>query len=136
MADENATPAEETPEAAAPEAAVVEAPEAAAPEAAAPEAEAAADDAPASDAVVVDDAVSEAEDAAARSERDLEAAKAKLLKPAKNALYQATGKRKTSVARVILTPGKGDFWINGRELNEYFPRNTLRTQVLEPFVLT
>jgi small subunit ribosomal protein S9 len=48
------------------------------------------------------------------------------------AQYQGTGKRKTSVARVILRPGDGSWWINGRPLDEYFPRLTHRVQVLSP----
>jgi small subunit ribosomal protein S9 len=48
------------------------------------------------------------------------------------AQYQGTGKRKTSVARVILRPGDGDTWINGRSLEEYFPRDALRTTALAP----
>jgi len=48
------------------------------------------------------------------------------------AQYQATGKRKTSVARVILRPGDGATWINGRSLEEYFPRDVLRTTALTP----
>jgi small subunit ribosomal protein S9 len=43
------------------------------------------------------------------------------------AQYHGTGKRKTSVARVILRPGDGSTWINGRTLEEYFPRPALRT---------
>ena len=43
------------------------------------------------------------------------------------AQYHGTGKRKTSVARVILRPGDGSTWINGRPLEEYFPREALRT---------
>ena len=38
------------------------------------------------------------------------------------AQYRGTGKRKTSVARVILRPGDGKTWINGRTLEDYFPR--------------
>jgi len=38
------------------------------------------------------------------------------------AQYRGTGKRKTSVARVILRPGDGATWINGKTLDEYFPR--------------
>ena len=38
------------------------------------------------------------------------------------AQYQGTGKRKTSVARVILRPGDGAWWINGRTMEDYFPR--------------
>lgn len=48
------------------------------------------------------------------------------------AQYRGTGKRKTSVARVILRPGDGRWWINGRTLEEYFPRLLHRTQVLAP----
>jgi small subunit ribosomal protein S9 len=48
------------------------------------------------------------------------------------AQYQGTGKRKTSIARVILRPGDGATWINGRTLDDYFPRSAHRTAVLAP----
>ena len=48
------------------------------------------------------------------------------------AQYQGTGKRKTSVARVILRPGDGGTWINGRTLEDYFPRPTHRKLALAP----
>jgi small subunit ribosomal protein S9 len=48
------------------------------------------------------------------------------------AQYRGTGKRKTSVARVILRPGDGATWVNGRTLEEYFPREALRTMALAP----
>jgi small subunit ribosomal protein S9 len=48
------------------------------------------------------------------------------------AQYRGTGKRKTSVARVILRPGDGAWWINGRTLEEYFPRATQRTTASAP----
>lgn len=48
-----------------------------------------------------------------------------------DARYIATGKRKTAVARVILKPGTGNIVINGRELNEYFPRPTLQMTARE-----
>ena len=48
------------------------------------------------------------------------------------AQYQGTGKRKTSVARVILRPGDGATWINGRSLETYFPREALRTTATAP----
>src|SRR5919198_5033642 len=48
------------------------------------------------------------------------------------AQYQGTGKRKTSVARVILRPGDGATWFNGRTLEEYFPRATHRALLLAP----
>ncbi len=51
---------------------------------------------------------------------------------AEKAQYTGTGKRKTSVARVILRPGDGSWWINGRLLEEFFPRLLHRAQVLAP----
>jgi small subunit ribosomal protein S9 len=48
------------------------------------------------------------------------------------AQYQGTGKRKTSVARVILRPGDGTWWVNGRTLDDYFPRATQRTLAAAP----
>jgi small subunit ribosomal protein S9 len=48
------------------------------------------------------------------------------------AQYLGTGKRKTSVARVILRPGDGTWWINGRTLEEYFPRPSQRTIATAP----
>ena len=54
---------------------------------------------------------------------------------AEQAQYQGTGKRKTSVARVILRPGDGATWINGRTLEEYFPRAAHRTSVMSPLKL-
>jgi small subunit ribosomal protein S9 len=49
------------------------------------------------------------------------------------AQYRGTGKRKTSVARVILRPGDGATWINGRTIDEYFPRASHRIAVMSPF---
>jgi small subunit ribosomal protein S9 len=48
------------------------------------------------------------------------------------AQYRGTGKRKTSVARVILRPGSGSTWFNGRTIEEYFPRVAHRTLALAP----
>ena len=48
------------------------------------------------------------------------------------ARYTATGKRKTAVARVILKPGTGAYEINGRTLEQHFPRNTLQRNVRQP----
>ena len=44
----------------------------------------------------------------------------------------ATGRRKTSVARVWVTLGSGQFQINGRTLEDYFPRESLRTLIQAP----
>ena len=49
------------------------------------------------------------------------------------AQYLGTGKRKTSVARVILRPGDGQTWFNGRSLEDYFPRAVHRSMVIAPF---
>jgi len=51
-------------------------------------------------------------------------------------LATATGRRKTSVARVALKAGKGLIKINDRSLEEYFGRETARMIVLQPFDLT
>jgi small subunit ribosomal protein S9 len=48
------------------------------------------------------------------------------------AQYRGTGKRKTSVARVILRPGDGATWVNGRSLDEYFPRSVWRSLATAP----
>jgi small subunit ribosomal protein S9 len=50
--------------------------------------------------------------------------------------YYATGKRKTTVARVWLRPGGGAIEVNKRAFADYFPRETLRMTVLQPFELT
>ena len=48
-------------------------------------------------------------------------------------LIQSVGRRKTSVARVILRPGSGNWSINGRTLENYFPRASHRIRVEETF---
>ncbi len=50
--------------------------------------------------------------------------------------YSATGRRKSSVARVNLTPGKGSIRINKRAFEDYFPRETDRLLILEPLKIT
>jgi small subunit ribosomal protein S9 len=51
---------------------------------------------------------------------------------AAGARYRATGKRKTAVARVTLKPGTGQYLINGRSLEVFFPRNTLQRNIRHP----
>ena len=51
-------------------------------------------------------------------------------------VFTATGRRKTSVARVFLKLGKGKILINDLSLQEYFGRETARMIVLQPFDLT
>ena len=50
--------------------------------------------------------------------------------------YDATGSRKSSVARVRLVPGEGKIVINGRELSEYFSLKTLELVVRQPLETT
>ncbi|GAC1548786.1 MAG: hypothetical protein NVS2B9_15600 [Myxococcales bacterium] len=51
---------------------------------------------------------------------------------AADARYRATGKCKTAIARVILRPGSGSYTVNGRVLDEFFPRETLRLMARQP----
>jgi small subunit ribosomal protein S9 len=51
---------------------------------------------------------------------------------AADARYRATGKRKTAIARVTLRPGKGTYLINGRTLEQHFPRDTLQRNIRQP----
>jgi small subunit ribosomal protein S9 len=51
---------------------------------------------------------------------------------AAGARYSATGKRKTAVARVILKPGTGAYLINGKPLDDFFPRPTLQRNIRQP----
>ena len=60
------------------------------------------------------------------------AAPTAMLDLAADARYQATGKRKRAVARVILKPGSGAYTINGRELDQFFPRATLQRTARGP----
>ena len=50
--------------------------------------------------------------------------------------YYATGRRKTSTARVFLRPGTGAITVNHGEFDKYFPTDALRTQVRRPLLLT
>jgi small subunit ribosomal protein S9 len=50
--------------------------------------------------------------------------------------YYATGRRKTSTARVFLRPGNGSITVNHRQFNDYFPTETLRMNVRRPLTLT
>ncbi|MFQ5684224.1 MAG: 30S ribosomal protein S9 [Candidatus Binatia bacterium] len=51
-------------------------------------------------------------------------------------VFYATGRRKTSVARVYLKEGKGNMRVNDRTLEDYFGRETARMIVLQPFQVT
>ncbi len=51
---------------------------------------------------------------------------------ANKVMYRGTGRRKSSVARVILTPGTGKFTINGRTFEDYIPSAATRLDVEQP----
>ena len=51
-------------------------------------------------------------------------------------MYRGTGRRKSSVARVMLTPGTGKFVINGRRFDDYIPSAATRLDVEQPLQLT
>ncbi len=52
------------------------------------------------------------------------------------ARYRATGKRKSAVARVTLTPGSGEIMCNGRPIDEFFGRKVLVTEARQPLAVT
>ena len=80
-------------------------------------------------------AEAEAEAAAAQQESDDDEAQPianAAIDLAAGARYTSTGKRKTAVARVILKPGTGTYSINGKELDSFFPRETLQRMIRQP----
>ena len=54
----------------------------------------------------------------------------------KKNVYYGTGKRKGSIAKVTLTNGTGKITVNGRDVREYFPYETLVMDLTQPLVLT
>ena len=50
----------------------------------------------------------------------------------KNESWHATGRRKSSIARVLMSAGKGSFTVNKKEIKEYFGRKTLKMMLDEP----
>jgi small subunit ribosomal protein S9 len=69
---------------------------------------------------------------APQPEPDAEAVAHEPLDLAADARYKATGKRKTAVARVILRPGSGTYTVNGRGLDQFFPRVRLQKIARQP----
>ena len=53
----------------------------------------------------------------------------------KEKIYYATGRRKSSVARVYIKPGKGNITVNGKDVNEYFPHATLVLDLKQPLTI-
>ena len=82
-------------------------------------------------------AEAEAEAAAERARAEAEEEQAQPIADAAidlaaGARYTATGKRKTAVARVMLKPGGGEYIINGKSLEAFFPRETLQRMIRQP----
>jgi small subunit ribosomal protein S9 len=73
-----------------------------------------------------DEAVTDAEDELPQTIADAS------IDLAAGARYRATGKRKTAVARVTLKPGTGEYVINGKSLEVFFPRETLQRTIRQP----
>ena len=71
-------------------------------------------------------------EAEAEQDRADEQPVAAVIDLAAGARYRATGKRKTAVARVILRPGSGAYEINGKTLDDYFPRPALGRNIRQP----
>jgi small subunit ribosomal protein S9 len=59
-----------------------------------------------------------------------------MAKKAENIVFQGTGRRKESIARVRLTAGKGVITVNGKNLDEYFGSEILKVIVNQPFAVT
>ncbi|MEA2194181.1 MAG: small subunit ribosomal protein [Solirubrobacteraceae bacterium] len=79
-----------------------------------------------------DEEALEAAAAAAEEDRADEQPVAAVIDLAAGARYRATGKRKTAVARVILRPGSGNYLVNGKTLDAYFPRPALGRNIRQP----
>lgn len=59
-----------------------------------------------------------------------------MAKQTKKLIYSAVGRRKSSVARVFITPGTGAIVVNGKVADEYFPHKTLILDINQPFAAT
>ena len=59
-----------------------------------------------------------------------------MAKKNENRTFMGTGRRKSSVARVILRPGKGNITVNGKDVNEYMPFDVLVMDLKQPLELT
>jgi small subunit ribosomal protein S9 len=92
------------------------------------------EDAYAVDPYAIDDEVEEAQDSDAQErEEDLaEPISTAAIDLASGARYRATGKRKSAIARVTLRPGTGSYLVNGRTLEDHFPRLTLQRNIRQP----
>ncbi len=59
-----------------------------------------------------------------------------MAKKSENIVFQGTGRRKQSIARVRLMAGKGEITVNGKKLDEYFGTEILKVIVNQPFAIT
>lgn len=59
-----------------------------------------------------------------------------MAKKSENIVFQGTGRRKESIARVRLMAGKGEIVVNGKKLDEYFGSDILKVIVNQPFAVT
>jgi len=87
------------------------------------------------DLYALEEEVAQAEDREAEEEQEealTEPIATAAIDLAAGARYRATGKRKTAIARVTLRPGSGSYLVNGRALEEHFPRTTLQRNIRQP----
>jgi small subunit ribosomal protein S9 len=89
------------------------------------------------DAYAVDPYATDEESEDAQADEDQEEALAEPISTAaidlaSGARYRATGKRKSAIARVTLRPGTGSYVVNGRTLEQHFPRLTLQRNIRQP----
>ncbi len=59
-----------------------------------------------------------------------------MAKKTENIMFQGTGRRKESIARVRLVPGTGNVTVNGKSMDEYFGSEILKVIVNQPFAVT
>ncbi len=92
------------------------------------------EDAYAVDPYAIDDEVEEAQelDEEERVQELAEPISTAAIDLASGARYRATGKRKSAIARVTLRPGTGSYLVNGRTLENHFPRLTLQRNIRQP----
>lgn len=50
--------------------------------------------------------------------------------------YKGLGRRKTSIAKVLMVPGKGKVLVNDKPLKDYFPNNLIIQEIMQPFQVT
>jgi small subunit ribosomal protein S9 len=88
-----------------------------------------------SDPYAIEEEAEQAQAAEEQSEQDepiAEPISTAAIDLASGARYRATGKRKTAIARVTLRPGTGSYLVNGRALEDHFPRTTLQRNIRQP----